>query len=67
MYQAIIKSKTKANLKALSRHGIDFKGNSAIYDKKDFMFRVDAIISDQDKKRLNLKVILSRLYLIFQW
>jgi hypothetical protein len=40
MYQAIIKSKTKTNLKALSRHGIDFKGNSAIYDKKDFMFRV---------------------------
>jgi len=43
MYQAIIKSKTEANLQALSRHGRDFKGNSAIYDKKDFMFRVDVI------------------------
>jgi hypothetical protein len=52
MFEAIIKAKSKNDLKLLGKRRIDFKGNSAVYDKKDFMFRVDAIISDQDKKRL---------------
>lgn len=48
----MIKCKTKSKLKALLKHGIDVKGDSAMYDKENYMFRVDAIVSEKDKKRL---------------
>jgi len=52
MFQAIIKAKSKAELRRLGQLGIDFKDHSAIQDKTDFMFRVNAIISEDTKKRL---------------
>lgn len=52
MFQAIIKAKSLAELRALPKRGIDIKPTSALQDKKDFLYRVDALISDQDKKRL---------------
>jgi carboxypeptidase T len=52
MQVAVIKAKSLAELRALPKRGIDIKSTSAFQDKKDFLYRVDALISDQDKKRL---------------
>ena len=51
MFEAIIKAKSKAELRLLGKLG-DIKGHSVTQDRADFMFRVDAIVSEEDKKRL---------------
>jgi murein tripeptide amidase MpaA len=52
MFQAIIKAKTAAQLRNLRKLGIDINEHSATQDEKDFLYRVDAIVSDDDIKRL---------------
>src|SRR5215207_6622013 len=52
MFEAVIKATTATQLRALIKRGLDIKDHSATLDEKDFLYRVDAIISDQDKKRL---------------
>src|SRR5215218_8143434 len=52
MFQAIIKAKTPAQLRALRKRGIDINEHSATLDEKDFLYRVDAIVSDDNIKRL---------------
>ena len=52
MFQAIIKAKTVAQMKALQKRGIDISEHSACRDKKDFLYKVDAIISKNDKQLL---------------
>jgi protein-tyrosine-phosphatase len=52
MFEAIIKAKTPAQLRALRKHGIDVNEHSASQDERDFLYRVDAIVSDDDINRL---------------
>jgi protein-tyrosine-phosphatase len=52
MFQAIIKAKTAAQLRALRKLGIDIKDHSASQDENDYLYRVDAIITNNDKQRL---------------
>jgi carboxypeptidase T len=52
MFEAIIKAKTAAQLRALRKLGIDIKDHSAFQDENDFLFKVDAIIANDDKQRL---------------
>jgi hypothetical protein len=52
MFEAIVKAKTPAELRALRKHGIDINEHSATQDEKDFLYRVDAILSDEDISRL---------------
>ena len=52
MFEAIIKAKTVSQLRALRERGMDIKGASAFQDEKDSLFRVDAILSDEDINEL---------------
>jgi hypothetical protein len=52
MFEAIIKAKTVAQLRALGKHGIDYKAHAAFQDEKDYLLRVDALLSDDDINRL---------------
>ena len=52
MFKAIIKAKTAAQLRALRKLGIDIQEHSALQDKNDYLYRVDAIVSDEDVNRL---------------
>ena len=52
MFNSTIKATTAAQLRALRKHGIDVKDHSARQDEKDLLFKVDAIISSEDKQRL---------------
>jgi hypothetical protein len=52
MLQAIIKVTTAAQLRALRKHSIDIKDHNARQDEKDLLFKVDTIISSEDKKTL---------------
>ena len=52
MFQAIIKAKTVAQMKALQKRGIGISEHSACRDEKDFLYKVDAIISKNDKQVL---------------
>jgi hypothetical protein len=52
MFEAIIKAKTVAQLRALREGGLDIHEHSAFLDEKDSMFRVDAILSDEDINEL---------------
>jgi murein tripeptide amidase MpaA len=52
MFQAIIKAKTAAQLRNLRKLGIDINEHSAFQDENDSLFKVDAIVSDDDIKRL---------------
>jgi murein tripeptide amidase MpaA len=52
MFEAIIKAKTASQLRALRKFGIGIKDHSAFQDKNDYLYRVDAIVSDEDINRL---------------
>jgi hypothetical protein len=52
MFEVIIKAKTVAQLRALGKHGIDYKAHTGFQDEKDSLLRVDAIVSDDDINRL---------------
>jgi len=52
VFEAIIKAKTVSQLRALRKHGIDIHEHSAMKDETDFLYRVDAIVSDEDIRRL---------------
>ena len=52
MFEAIIKAKTASQLRALRKFGISIKDHSAFQDKNDYLYRVDAIVSDEDVNRL---------------
>jgi hypothetical protein len=52
MFEAIIKAKTVAQLKALRERGLDIHEHSTILDEKDLLYRVDAILSDEDINEL---------------
>jgi carboxypeptidase T len=52
MFEVIIKAKTVAQLRALGKHGIDYKAHAGFQDEKDSLLRVDAIVSDDDINRL---------------
>jgi carboxypeptidase T len=52
MFQAIIKAKTVAQMRALQKRGIDISEHSAGRDEKDFLYKVDAIITKNDKQIL---------------
>jgi hypothetical protein len=52
MYEAIVKAKTAGQLKALREHSIDINEHSAMRAQTDFLYRVDAIVSDEDIRRL---------------
>jgi carboxypeptidase T len=52
MHEAIIKAPTRKHLKNLENTGIDINRNSVTIDKKDSLFRIDAVISDEDIKKL---------------
>ena len=52
MLHAIIKANTVAQMRALRKRGIDVKDHSARRDEKDFLYKVDAIISKNDKQLL---------------
>jgi len=52
MFEATIKAKTVAQLRALRERGLDIKGATGFLDEKDSMFRVDAILSDEDINEL---------------
>ena len=52
MFEAIIKAKTVAQMRALRKYGIDINEHSGTLDEKDSLLRVDAIISDEDINRL---------------
>jgi hypothetical protein len=52
MFEGIIKAKTVAQLRALRKYGLDINVHSAKRDKKDFLYRVDAIVSEEDIGRL---------------
>jgi hypothetical protein len=52
MFQAIIKAKGAAQLRKLRKLGIEVKEHSAFQDKNDFLFKVDAIINENDKQSL---------------
>ena len=52
MYGAIIKAKTASQLRALRKFGIGIQDHSAFQDKNDYLYRVDAIVSDEDVNRL---------------
>ena len=55
MYQVIIKAKTTTQLRALRKFGIDIQEHNAIQDKNDYLYKVDAIVSDEDINRLKSK------------
>jgi carboxypeptidase T len=52
MYEAIIKAKTAAQLRNLRKLGIDIKDHSAFQDENDSLFKVDAIVNESDKQKL---------------
>jgi hypothetical protein len=52
MFEAIIKAKTVAQLRALRERGLDIKGATAFRDEKDSLLKVDAILSDEDINEL---------------
>jgi hypothetical protein len=52
MFEGIIKAKTVGQLRALRKYGIDIHEESAMQDETDFLYRVDAILSDEDIRRL---------------
>jgi carboxypeptidase T len=52
MFEAIIKAKTVAQLRALRERGMDIKGATAFRDEKDSLLKVDAILSDEDINEL---------------
>jgi carboxypeptidase T len=52
MFEAIIKAKKVAQLRALRKYGLDIKCPSAFSDEKDYLLRVDAIVSEEDIGRL---------------
>jgi hypothetical protein len=52
MLHAVIKANTVAQMRALRKRGIDVKDHSAGRDEKDFLYKVDAIITKNDKQIL---------------
>ena len=52
MLHVIIKCKTAAQLRSLRKLRIDIKDHSAFLDENDYLYKVAAIISDDDKQKL---------------
>ena len=52
MFETIIKAKTVSQLRALRERGLDIHEHGAFLDEKDSLFRVDAILSDEEINEL---------------